>query len=266
MGIMDGKKGIIFGVSNKWGIAYAIAKALHREGAQLAIPYFGEAMKDRVTPIAQELGAKVIRSCDVTKEEEIQDTFSDYDKEMGQLDFMVHAVAFANKEDLKGGFSGVSREGFDLALGVSCYTFIAVSRAASTRMKEGGSIVTLSYIGGEKAVPNYNVMGVAKSALESSVRYLASELGPQNIRVNALSAGPIKTLAAKGISGFDTLSKVVQVRSPLKRGVTLDEVGNSGLYLCSDWSSGVTGEVHHVDCGFHSIAGSPEDGRILSQE
>ena len=176
---------------------------------------------------------------------------------------MVHAVAFANKEDLTGNFSNTTKEGWNLALGVSAYSLIPITRYAAPLMNNGGSIVTLSYLGGERSVPNYNVMGVAKAALEASVRYLAAELGENDIRVNAISAGPIKTLAAKGISGFDILLKINEARSPLKRNITLEEVGNAGLYFCSDLSSGVTGELHHVDCGYHSIATTKEDAKIV---
>lgn len=265
MKLMQGKKGIIFGVSNKRGIAAAIAEKLYEQGADIAFTYAGEAMKDRVTPIAEEMNSKLIMSCDVTKEYEVQAVFEAYKEAYGQLDFVVHAVAYANKEDLQGNFSETSREGWDTALGVSAYSLISISRAAKPLMTEGGSIITLTYLGGEKAIPNYNVMGVAKSALDSSVRYLAAEFGELGIRVNAISAGPIKTLAAKGISGFDLLLKASAVRSPMKRNVTLDEVGNAGLYLCSDLSTGVSGEVHHVDCGYHSIAACKADVKLLEK-
>ncbi len=262
-GLMSGKKGIIFGVSNKRGIAYGIAQALHSHGADIAFTYAGDIMKDRVTPLAQEMGSKLIMPCDVTNEQDLQATFTEFKKIYGTLDFVVHAVAFANKEDLSGKFSDTSREGWDVALGVSAYSLVAVSRHAKPLMTNGGSIVTLSYLGGERSVPNYNVMGVAKAALEASVRYLASEFGPSNIRVNAISAGPIKTLAAKGISGFDVLLKINQARAPLKRNVTIEEVGNAGLYFCSDLSTGVTGETHHVDSGYHSVATTREDAIIV---
>jgi enoyl-[acyl-carrier protein] reductase I len=261
--LMAGKKGIIFGVSNKRGIAYAIAQSLHQHGAEIAFTYAGDVMKDRVTPLAQEMGSKLIMPCDVTNEDELKAVFAEFKKVYGQLDFVVHAVAFANKEDLSGHFSDTSREGWDLALGVSAYSLVAVSRHARPLMVSGGSIITLTYLGGERSVPNYNVMGVAKAALEASVRYLASEFGPSGIRVNALSAGPIKTLAAKGISGFDILLKVNQMRAPLKRNVSLEEVGNAGLYLCSELSGGVTGETHHVDSGYHSVATTREDAIIV---
>jgi enoyl-[acyl-carrier protein] reductase I len=260
---MAGKKGIIFGVSNKRGIAYAIAQKLHEQGAEIAFTYAGEIMKDRVEPIAAEMNSKLCISCDVSKDHEIKAAFDAYQEVYGQLDFLVHAVAFANREDLMGDFSDTTIEGWNLALGVSAYSLLPMARYANPLMTEGGAIVALSYLGAEKSVPNYNVMGVAKAALEASVRYLATELGPKGIRVNALSAGPIKTLAAKGISGFDILLKINAARSPMKRNITLDEVGNSGLYLCSDLSSGVTGETHHVDCGYHSIATTKTDALIL---
>lgn len=265
MKLMEGKKGIIFGVSNKRGIAAAIAEKLYEQGADIAFTYAGEAMKDRVTPIAEEMNAKMIMSCDVTKEEEVEATFKAYKEIYGELDFVVHAVAYANREDLQGDFSKISKDGWNTALEVSAYSLIAISRHAKPLMKEGGSIVTLTYLGGEKSVPNYNVMGVAKSALESCVRYLSAEFGEIGIRVNAISAGPIKTLAAKGISGFDLLLKASAIRSPMKRNVLLPEVGNAGLYLCSDLSTAVNGEVLHVDCGYHAIAASKEDVKLLEK-
>ena len=254
MKLMEGKKGIVFGLSNKRGLAYAISKVLFDHGAELAVTYAGELMKERVFPIAQEMNSQLMIDCDVTKEEEIQKAFAEYQAVMGRIDFIVHAVAFANKEDLQGDISSVSKQGFDLALGVSAYSLLSIVRYAKPLLNEGAAITTLTYMGSEKTVPNYNIMGVAKAALEAIVRYLATELGPLGIRVNALSAGPVKTLAAKGIRGFETLYKISQARSPLKRNVSLEEVGNAGLYLCSSLSGGVTGEVHHVDSGFHSIA------------
>ncbi|NBV83794.1 SDR family oxidoreductase, partial [bacterium] len=210
-----------------------------------------------------EMGSKLCISCDVTKEAEIKAVFDAFSETYGTLDFVIHAVAFANREDLTGEFSNTSIEGWNLALGVSAYSIVPMARFAKPLMTNGGSIVALSYLGGERSVPNYNVMGVAKAALEASVRYLAAEMGSDNIRVNALSAGPIKTLAAKGISGFDILLKVNAARAPMKRNITLNEVGNSGLYLCSDLSSGVTGETHHVDCGYHSVATTRADALII---
>ncbi len=261
--LMSGKKGIVFGVSNKRGIAHAIAEKLHEHGAEIAFTYAGEIMKDRVTPIAEEMGSKLIMPCDVTSDDEIKAVFKEFKRIYGRLDFVIHAVAFANKEDLGGQFYNQTKEGWDLALGVSAYSLIPITREARPLMTEGGSIVTLSYLGGERYVPNYNIMGVAKAALECTVRYLAAELGREGIRVNALSAGPVKTLAAKGISGFDILYKITEARSPMKRNITLDEVGNSGLYLASHLSSGVTGETHHVDCGYHAISTVKADAKIV---
>lgn len=263
MGLMSGKKGIIFGVSNKRGIAYAIAKKLFDEGAEIAFTYAGDIMKDRVTPLAEQMNSKVILPCDVTNDAEIDNTVKEFKNVYGSCDFIVHAVAFANREDLEGDFSNVSREGWNMALDVSAYSFVAIANKFKPLLNDNASLIALTYLGGERAVPNYNVMGVAKAALEASVRYLATELGERGIRVNSISAGPVKTLAAKGITGFDILLKVNAHRSPMKRNVTLDEVGNSGLYLCSDLSSGVTGETHHVDCGYHSIATSREDAKII---
>ena len=263
MGIMDGKKGIIFGVSNKRGIGYAIAKALHDQGAEVGFSYAGEIMESRVRPIAEEMNSKLIISCDVTKDSEIKKVFSECKEVYGHIDFIVHAVAYANRDDLTGNFSDLTIEGWDTAMHVSAYSLIPMAKYGKELMPNGGNILTLSYLGSERSVPNYNVMGIAKAALEANVRYLASELGPQQITVNALSAGPVKTLAAKGITGFDILLKVNGARSPLKRNVTLEEVGNSGLYLCSPLSSGVTGEVHHVDCGYHSVATTRADAKII---
>ena len=256
---MEGKKGIIFGVSNKRGIGYAIAKALHDQGAQVAFTYANEVMESRVRPLAEAMDSKLIMECDVTNEDHIKAVFSEYKEIYGNCDFVIHAVAFANRDDLMGDFSDVSREGWELAMNVSAYSLISVARQAKPLMNDGGSILALTYLGGEKYVPNYNIMGVAKAALECSVRYLAAEFGAIGVRVNALSAGPVKTLAFKGISGSDVLLKINKYRSPMKRNITLEEVGSAGLYLASSLSSGVTGETHHVDGGVHCVAISKED-------
>ena len=257
--LMEGKKGIIFGVSNKRGIGYAIAKALYDQGAQIAFTYANEVMESRVRPLAEEMGSKLIMECDVTNEAHIATVFNEYKKVYGTCDFVIHAVAFANRDDLMGDFSDLSKEGWDLALGVSAYSLISVARAAKPLLNDGGSIVALTYLGGEKYVPNYNIMGVAKAALECTVRYLAAEFGAIGVRVNALSAGPVKTLAFKGIAGSDVLLKINKYRSPLKRNITLEDVGSAGLYLASTLSNGVTGETHHVDGGVHCVAISKED-------
>ncbi len=263
MKLLEGKKGLIFGISNNRSIAYSIAKACHDHGAQMAFAY-SLPVESRVQKIASELNAKAIYCCDVTKDEEIEAVFKNYQRDFGDtLDFLIHSVAFAQREDLTGRFSDLTRQGWDIAMSVSAYSLIPIARLARPlMMKKGGSIVTMTYLGGERSVPNYNVMGVAKAALDANVRYLASEFGPDAIRVNAISAGPIKTLAAKGISGFDLLYKITEMRSPMKRNVSLEEVGNSGLYLVSDLSTGVTGEIHHVDCGYHSVATVRQDAKL----
>ena len=259
MKLMEGKKGIIFGVSNQRGIAYAIADEIYKAGAEIAFTYANEAMQSRVVPIAESMNAKMIEECDVTNEEHLKRVFDKYAQTYDSLDFVIHAVAFANKEDLSGRFIDTSKAGWDLALSVSSYSLVSMARYAEPLMKEGGSIFTLTYLGSEKVVANYNIMGVAKAALECSVRYLASDLGGKGIRVNALSSGPVKTLSAKGISGFDRMLKAACMKNPMKRNVLLEEVGKTGLYLASDLSKGVTGEVIHVDCGAHSVFASLDE-------
>ncbi len=254
MGLMTGKKGIIFGVANDKSIAWGIAQQLRAAGAELAFTYLNEALEKRVRPLAESLDSKIILPCDVQNEEEMVAVFSELEKQWGKVDFVVHAVAFANREDLKQPFSQTSREGFQLALDISAYSLVSMTRCALPVLNEGAAIVTMTYLGSVRAVPQYNVMGVAKAALESSVRYLAAELGEKGIRVNAVSAGPIKTLAASGIASFKEKLRVAEERAPLKRLVHQDEVGKATLYLVSDLASGVTGEVHYVDCGF-SVAG-----------
>lgn len=262
--IMKGKKGIVFGVSNTRGIAYGIVDQLNKEGADIAFTYANEAMESRVRPIAESMNAKMIEQCDVTNEEQMKAVFDKYKSIYGELDFMIHAVAFANKEDLMGNFSDTTREGWDLAMGISAYSLIAMARHAKPLMTNGGSIMALTYLGSEFSVANYNLMGVAKAALEASIRYLALELGKDNIRVNGLSSGAVKTLAAKGISGFDRMLKAAAVKSPLKRNVTLEDVGKSGVYLLSDLSSGVTGEILHVDAGCRSVYASQEEISLIA--
>lgn len=266
MDLMKGKKGIIFGVSNTHGIAYGIAKQLFDEGAEIAFTYASEAMEKRVRPIAEEMNSKLIMECDITDENKLKEVFEEYQKAYGHLDFVVHAVAFANREDLMGEFINTSKEGWDLAMGVSAYSLISLSRTARPYFTDGGSIISLTYLGSEKMVANYNIMGVAKAALEANTRYLATDLGKENIRVNCISAGAIKTLSAKGIAGFDRMLKAATLKAPLKRTVTTDEVGKTALYLLSDLSTGVTGEVIHVDCGCHSVYASLEEVEALSRE
>ncbi len=251
MGLMEGKKGLIVGVANNKSIAYGIAKACHREGAELAFTYLNDAIKKRVDPIAAEFGSDKVYKLDVANKEEFTALRESLEREFGKLDFIVHSVAFAPREALDGRFVNTSKEAFEIAMNISVYSLIELVRELLPLMKDGGSVVTLSYLGSVRYIPHYNVMGVAKAALEASVRYLAADLGSQNIRVNAISAGPIKTLAASGIGDFRTILKWNEVNAPLRKNVTIDEVGNSAMYLLSDLSSGVTGEVHYVDAGYH---------------
>jgi len=252
MQLLQGKKAAVFGVANDRSIAWAIAEAFHGEGAELAFTYAGEILEKRVRPLAEGIGSKIILPCDVTKDEEIEKVFASLRETWGGLDILIHAIAFANKEDLANPYVQTSRAGFHLAMDVSAYSLIALSqRAAPLMAGRSGAILTLTYMGSEKVVPNYNVMGVAKAALEASVRYLAHDLGPKGIRVNAISAGPIRTLAAAGISDFKTMLHHVAERSPLKRNIDAEEVGKTATYLCSDWGSAVTGEVLHVDAGYN---------------
>src|SRR4051812_6935833 len=254
MGLLDGKKGVIFGVANERSIAWAISQALHDAGAELAFTYAGEVLEKRVRPLAAGIGAKLILPCDVTKDGEIKDVFAALKSEWGGLDILIHAIAFANKEDLSNPYTQTSRAGFHLALDVSAYSMVALTREAAALMEgRGGSIVTLTYLGSEKVIPNYNVMGVAKAALEASVRYLAYDLGPKNIRVNAISAGPVKTLAAAGISGFKDMLHLAADRAPLKRNIEAEEVGRTALFLVSDMAAAITGEVIHVDAGYNIV-------------
>lgn len=253
MGLMTGKRGIIFGVANDMSIAWGIAQQLHAAGATLAFTYLNEALEKRVRPLAESLESPLILPCDVANDEQIAATFAAVEKAWGSIDFVVHSVAFANREDLKQPFTQTSRQGFQLALDISAYSLVAMARCAVPLMKDGGSIVTMSYLGAERAVPGYNVMGVAKAALEASVRYLAAELGEQRIRVNAISAGPIRTLAASAVGDFKSKIKLMDDFAPLRRTVTQEEVGGSALYLLSDLSSGVTGEIHYVDGGFNIV-------------
>jgi len=251
--LMAGKKGLIMGVANDRSIAWGIAKACHDHGAELAFTYQGEALEKRVRPLAASIGCDFVMPCDVTEQGSMDATFAAISKRWGGLDFVVHAIAFSNKDELKGRYFDTSPENFALTMNVSCYSFTAIAQRAAPLMRNGGSMVTLTYAGSERVIPHYNVMGVAKAALEASVRYLAADLGEQNIRVNAISAGPIKTLAASGIGDFRYILKWNELNAPLKRSVTTEEVGNTGLYLLSDLGSGVTGEIVHVDAGYHVV-------------
>ena len=253
MGLMSGKKGIIFGVANDKSIAWGIARKLHEEGAALAFTYLNEVFEKRVRPLAESIGSELILRCDVTKDSEIEGVYSEIEQKWGSLDFVVHSVAYAGREELRQPFHQTSREGFRNSLDISAYSLIAVTRGALPLMTNGGSIITLTYLGSIRAMPNYNVMGVAKAALEATVRYLALELGEKAVRVNAISAGPIRTLAATGISNFSEIFGIMESRSPMHRSVTQEEVGKSALYLLSDLSSGVTGDIHFVDTGYNIV-------------
>ena len=251
MGILQGKKGLVIGVANNRSIAWGIAEAAKNAGAELAFTYLNEALEKRVRPLAEKVGSNLILPCDVQKDEDLDKVFAAVKEQWGQLDFIVHSVAFANGDDLKQGFSDTSRAGFSLAMDISAYSLVAVAQRAKHIMKPGGSIITLSYLGARQVVPHYRVMGVAKAALEACVRELSADLGEQGIRVNAISAGPIRTLAASGISDFKQLVNAFEVRAPLRKLVSIEDVGQSGVYLLSDMSTAVTGEIHYVDCGFN---------------
>ena len=252
--MLQNKFGIIFGVANKRSIAWATAEALHEAGARLAFTYQGERLKENVEKLTTDMAGALVVPCDVTKQEEVDATFERLKQEFGRLDFVVHSIAYAPKEELEGEFLNTTREGFLTALEVSAYSLAQVARAAAPLMTEGGSIVSMTYYGAEKVVPNYNVMGVAKAALEASTRYLASDMGKLNIRVNTISAGPLNTLSARAVSNMSMMLKHHAERAPLRRNVEAREVGNTALFLCSPLSSGITGEVIHVDCGFNIMA------------
>lgn len=254
MKLLEGKKGLVFGIANQKSIAWGIAEACAQHGATLGFSYLNEALEKRVRPLAETVGAELVFRCDVQNDSELDTVFQDIARQWGKVDFLVHSVAYADGEDLKGPFSDTSREGFKLALDVSAYSLVALSKRVAPLMKNNGSILTLSYFGAEKVVPNYKVMGVAKAALEACVRELAVELGPQGVRVNAISAGPIRTLAASGITHFRELLSLFEQRAPLRKMTTIEAVGKSALYLVSDLAEAVTGEVHYVDCGFNVTA------------
>ena len=263
-GLMKGKRGVILGVANNRSIAWGIAKACADAGAEVALTYQGEALKKRVEPLASELGAFVAGHCDVTDPESMDAMFAALKERWGEIDFLVHAIAFSDKDELTGRFVDTTRDNFSRTMEISVYSLAALSRRAEAMMVDGGSILTLTYYGAEKVMPHYNVMGVAKAALEASVRYLAVDLGNRGIRVNAISAGPIKTLAASGIGDFRYILKWNEYNAPLKRTVTTDEVGASALYLLSDLSRAVTGEVHHVDSGYHTVGMKAVDAPDIS--
>ena len=266
VGIMSGKRGIVMGVANDRSIAWGIADAIAKQGAEIAFTYQGEALQKRVRPLAESVGSNIVIPCDVSSDEAIDETFRLLKEKWQKIDFLVHAIAYSDKEELKGEYIDTTRENFFKTMDISVYSFTAVAQRAAEMMPNGGSMITLTYYGAEKVMPHYNVMGVAKAALESSVRYLAADLGDNKIRVNSLSAGPIKTLAASGIGDFRYILKWNQYNSPLRRNVTLDDVGGCGVYLLSDLSAGVTGETHHVDCGYHVVGMKAIDAPDMSPE
>lgn len=253
MGMLDGKTALVFGVANDHSIAWGISQAFHREGAKLAFSYAGEALLRRLDPLATKVGSTFVEPCDVSQDEDIENLFGKVAHRLNNIDILVHCVAFANRDELTGPYYATSREGFRIALDISCYSFTAMIRHALPLFNPNSSCLTLTYYGAEKAVPDYNVMGIAKAALEASVRYLAADLGPEGHRVNAVSAGPIRTLAAAGVSGFKRMYREFPSHAPLRRYVTLENVGNAAAYLCSDRAAGVTGEVHYVDAGFNVL-------------
>ena len=259
-GLMQGKRGLIMGLANDKSLAWGIAKKLSEAGAELAFSYQGDALAKRVRPLAEQLGSDFLIECDVSDMDALDTTFATLKERWKTIDFVVHAIGFSDKNELRGKYVDTSLDNFLMTMNISAYSLVAVARRAAEMMPEtGGSILTLTYYGAEKVIPHYNVMGVAKAALETSVQYLANDLGPKNIRVNAISAGPIKTLAASGIGDFRYILKWNELNAPLRRNVTIDDVGGSGLYFLSDLSSGVTGETHHVDAGYHIVGMKQED-------
>jgi len=261
---MQGKRGLIMGLANDRSLAWGIARALSAEGAELAFSYQGEALEKRVRPLAMELGSDLLVDCDVSSMEALDIAFEEVRKRWETIDFVVHAIGYSDKNELRGKFIDTSMDNFLMTMNISVYSFVAVAQRARKLMTNGGALLTLTYYGAEKTIPHYNVMGVAKAALESSVKYMAVDLGPENIRVNAISAGPIKTLAASGIGDFRYIMKWNELNSPLRRNVTIEDVGGAGLYLLSDLAAGVTGEVHHVDAGYNVIGMKAEDAPDIS--
>ena len=261
---MAGRRGLVMGVANDRSIAWGLARAAADQGAELAFTYQGEALRKRVAPLAEKANSEILLQCDVSDDDSIARTFETVRREWGSLDFLVHAIAYSDKEELKGAYISTSRDNFLRTLDISCYSFTSVARHAAELMGSGGSMLTLSYYGAERVMPHYNVMGVAKAALEASVRYLAVDLGGRGIRVNGLSAGPMKTLAASGIGDFRYILKWNQYNSPLRRNVSLEDVGGAAVYLLSDLSSGVSGEIHHVDCGYNIVGMKAVDAPDIS--
>ena len=263
--LMSGKKGLVMGVANDRSISWAIAKKAYEYGAELAFTYQGDALGKRVIPLGESVGSNIIMPCEVSEASSIKNVFEKINSEWGKLDFVIHGIAFSDKEELKGQYIDTTRSNFTNTMEISVYSFTEISKFAVPLMNEGGSLLTLTYYGSERVMPHYNVMGVAKAALEASVRYLAVDLGSKNIRVNSLSAGPMKTLAASGIGDFRYILKWNELNSPLKRNVTQDDVGGAGVYLISDLSTGVSGENHHVDCGYHVVGMKSVDAPDISK-
>ena len=263
--LMSGKKGLVMGVANDKSISWAIAKKVAEHGAELAFTYQGEALGKRVIPLGESVGSKIILPCDVSDTKSIKNVFNEIEKNWDKIDFLVHGIAFSDKEELKGKYVDTTRKNFVNTMDISVFSFTEISKYAASLMTEGGSILTLTYYGSERVMPHYNVMGVAKAALEASVRYLAVDLGSKNIRVNSLSAGPMKTLAASGIGDFRYILKWNELNSPLKRNVSQDDIGGAGVYLLSDLSTGVSGETHHVDCGYHVVGMKAVDAPDISK-
>ena len=261
---MQGKRGLIMGLANDRSLAWGIARAVAGQGAELAFSYQGEALEKRVRPLAAELGSDTLVDCDVSSMDALDAAFDQLRDKWGTIDFVVHAIGYSDKNELRGKFVDTSMDNFLMTMNISVYSFVAVAQRARALMTNGGALLTLTYYGAEKVIPHYNVMGLAKSALETSVKYMAVDLGPENIRVNAISAGPIQTLAARGIGDFNYIMKWNQYNSPLRRNVTIEDVGGAGLYLLSDLASGVTGEIHHVDAGYNVIGMKAEDAPDIS--
>ena len=259
MGLLSGKNVLIFGLANDKSIAWGITKAFHEQGANIGLSYAGEVLASRVQPLAEELGIQFVEECDVASDEQIAAVAEKAARHFGQIDILVHSIGFANKDELQGNFYDTSRAGFHLAMDISVYSFVALARAFQPIMRHGGALLTLTYYGSMKVAPNYNVMGVAKAALESATRYLARDFGPLGIRVNAISAGPLRTLAAMGVTGFRDMYRNFADMSPMRENITIEDVGNAALYLCSDMSAHVTGEIHYVDSGYNIMASSDPD-------
>jgi enoyl-[acyl-carrier protein] reductase I len=259
MGLLSGKNVLIFGLANDKSIAWGITKAFHEQGANIGLSYAGEVLESRVRPLADQLGIKFVEECDVASDEQIAAVAEKAAKHFGQIDILVHSIGFANKDELQGNFYDTSRAGFHLAMDISVFSFVALAKAFQPILRRGGALLTLTYYGSNKVAPNYNVMGVAKAALESATRYLAYDFGAQGVRVNAISAGPLRTLAAMGVTGFRDMHRNFAERTPLRENITIEDVGNAALYLCSEMSAHTTGEIHYVDSGFSIMAAIPPD-------